>query len=187
MDFQNIDIVMIGITLFLAIRGLVNGFSKELFNFLGLIGAVFVASRFNDIVGKLIIEQNVLPPSMEQYQKVIGFIAVFVGIWIIFNIISSIFSSSSPSEEKGIISRILGYAIAIVRYIAIISIIIYGFNNSDFFKEKFSKYTEESKLFEPISNIGAIILNRENNRTSIDNNSKVDINSTKENNISKID
>ena len=179
MDFQIIDIVLIAITLFLAIKGLVNGFSKELFNFLGLIGGIAVAARINDIVGDLIVKQEILPESMVQYQTVIGFVAVFVIIWIIFNIISSIFTGFS-SDEIGIISRFFGYLIGVVRYASILALIIFGFNNSTFLKEKLANYIQNSKLFEPMFKVGKTILDSDNNLTIVleNNSSKIDTNST---------
>ena len=182
MDFQIIDMVIIGIILFLAIKGLVNGFSTELFNFLGLIGGIAVAARTNEMVGDLIVKQNILPDALLQYQKVIGFIVVFIVIWVLFNLISSLFSSFT-SNEIGIVSRILGYLVGIARYAFIFALIIFGFNNADFLKEKFSNYTENSQVFTPMSMIGEKLLNKissENNETvSAENNSTtIDTNST---------
>ena len=180
-----IDMIIIGVVLFLAIRGLVNGFSKELFNFLGLIGGIAVAARVNDVVGDLIIKQNVLPEMFTQYQKIIGFVTVFVAIWIIFNLISSLISSFN-SEDVSIVSRILGYIIGLARYALIFSLIIFGFNNSDFLKEKFAKYTQQSQLFVPMSKVGAKLLNRDANMTFMDSNgTQMDLNLTQENNISQ--
>jgi len=188
MDFQIIDMVIIGVVLFLAIKGLVNGFSKELFNFLGLIGGIAVAARTNEMVGDLIIKQNILPEMFTQYQKIIGFVAVFLAIWILFNLISSLFSTFT-SEEIGVISRIFGYIVGIVRYALIFALIIFGFNNADFLKEKFSKYTQKSQLFTPMSMVGEKLLNRETNQTIVtdSNNTKADVNLTKsiESNVSQ--
>jgi len=197
MDFQIVDMVIIGIILFLAIRGLINGFSKELFNFLGLIGGIAVAARTNDMVGNLIIQQKILPEVLVQYQTIIGFVAVFLAIWILFNLISSLFSGFT-SDEIGIVSRFIGYIIAITRYAFIFALIIFGFNNADFLKEKFSKYTEKSQIFTPMSIIGQKLLNKvssennetitsENNTTTIENNSTNTIRNIaiKKNNISQ--
>jgi len=197
MDFQIIDMVIIGVILFLAIKGLVNGFSKELFNFLGLIGGIATAARTNEMVGDLIVKQNILPEALLQYQKIIGFIAIFIVIWVLFNLVSSLFASFT-SDEIGIVSRIFGYVVGIARYAFIFALIIFGFNNADFLKEKFSKYTEKSQVFVPMSTIGEKLLNKvhsennetvttENNSTTIDTNSTTTIEdtATKENNVSQ--
>jgi len=197
MDFQIIDMVIVGVILFLAIKGLVNGFSKELFNFLGLIGGIAVAARTNEIVGNLIVKQNILPEALLQYQQIIGFITVFIIIWVLFNLASSLFSTFT-SDEIGIVSRFFGYLVGIARYAFIFALIIFGFNNADFLKEKFSKYTEKSQVFTPMSTIGEKLLNKirsennetitlENNTTTVDTNSTSTIKdtATKENNISQ--
>jgi len=197
MDFQIIDMVIVGVILFLAIKGLVNGFSKELFNFFGLIGGIAVAARTNEMVGDLIVKQNILPEALLQYQEIIGFIAVFIIIWVLFNLVSSLFSTFT-SDEIGILSRIFGYLVGIARYAFIFALIIFGFNNADFFKEKFSQYTEKSQVFAPMSIIGEKLLNKihgennetvtlENNTTTVDTNltSTIKDTATKENNISQ--
>jgi len=165
-QFQIVDIVVVGLILFLAIKGLVNGFSRELFNFLGLIGGIAVAARFNEQVGQLVVEQKILPEVLIAYQKVIGFIVIFVVIWILFSLISSLVSRFT-STETSIISRAFGYIIGLIRYGFIFALIIFGLNNADFLKEKFSTYYEKSQLFQPMVELGQILLNKESNATIV--------------------
>jgi membrane protein required for colicin V production len=164
MDFHTVDMVIVGLILFLAIKGLVNGFFQELFNFLGLIGGIAVAARTHEKVGELIAEQNVLPEILVNYQKVIGFVAVFLAIWILFNLVSSILDRFTSSETS-IISRLLGYIIGLARYGFIFALIIFGFNNANFLKEKFYPYYKGSKLFVPMVTVGEKLLCKENNQT----------------------
>ena len=177
MDFHIVDMVIVGLVLFLAIKGLVNGFSKELFNFLGLIGGITVAARTHEIVGDLITKQNILPEVAVNYQKIIGFIAVFLALWILFNLIASIVEKFS-SNEIGIFSRILGYIIGVVRYGFIFALIIFGLNNAEFLKEKLQKHYEGSKLFNPMVKIGQKLLNRDLNQTIVDTNTTLTLTDT---------
>jgi len=172
MSFHLIDMIIVGLILFLAVRGLVNGFSKELFNFLALIGGIAVAARTHTLVGKFISEQNILPELSPDFQQLVGFIAVLILILIIFNIISSL-SSRFGSENLGLISRLLGYIISVARYIFIFSLILFAINNADFLREKLSKHYEGSKLFHPMVQIGEKLLNVNNttdNNLSTENN-----------------
>ena len=172
MDFHIVDMVIVGLILFLAIKGLVNGFSKELFNFLGLIGGIAIAARTHETIGDLIAEQNLLPNVASDYQKIIGFIAVFVALWIIFNLISSIVEKFSSSETS-VVSRFLGYIIGIARYGFIFTLIIFGMNNASFLKEKFATYYEGSQLFKPMIMVGAKLLNRDANQSMLETNSTI--------------
>jgi len=168
MDFHIVDMVIVGLILFLAIKGLVNGFFQELFNFLGLIGGIAVAARTHEKVGDLIAQQNILPEVLLNYQKVIGFLAVFLAIWILFNLISSIIERLT-STDISIISRLLGYIVGLVRYGFIFALIIFGLNNADFLKEKFYSHYQGSKLFAPMVTVGEKLLCKENNQTVINN------------------
>lgn len=178
MGFHVVDMIIVGLVLFLAIRGLVNGFSKELFNFLALIGGIAIAARTNETVGKFIAEQNILPELSSDFQKLIGFATVLIFILIIFNIISSI-RTKFRTETPGVISRILGYLISVTRYIFIFSLIIFGISNADFLREKLSKHYEKSQLFQPMVELGGELLDAD--KTSEEN---VQENITKENNAS---
>ena len=54
---QNIaifDLVIITITLLLGLKGLFRGIIKEIFGIIGIIGAIFVASRISTQTGELI-------------------------------------------------------------------------------------------------------------------------------------
>jgi len=156
-SFQMVDMIIVGLILFLAIRGLVNGFSKELFNFLALVGGVAVAARAYTTVAKFIKQQNILPSMNLDFQNFIGFAVTLVVIWMVISLISSIITQLS-STEPGFISRFLGYIIGVTRYIFIFSLIIFGISNSDFLKKNLSKHYANSQLFAPMTTIGAQLL-----------------------------
>jgi membrane protein required for colicin V production len=171
MGFHIVDMIIVGLVLFLAVRGLVNGFSKELFNFLALIGGIAIAARTHSAVGKFIAEQNILPDLSSDFQKLVGFATVLILILIIFNIISSL-RTKFRTESPGFFSRFFGYLIGVARYIFIFSLIIFGINNADFLREKLAKHYEGSQLFAPMIQLGGELLNA--NKTS-------DVESTKNN------
>ena len=192
MGFHIVDIVLVSLVLFLAIKGLVNGFSKELFNFITIVGGVALAARFNTKVVDLINAQHIVPTISESYAKIIGFVIIIVTVWIVIGLISSIITRLG-SEETSIISRIFGYLLSAARYLFIFSLIVFGVNQSDFFKNEAAKLKTETKLFIPMTKIGATLLNmdtnttetQESNTTEIENKNtilSVETNSTTENN-----
>lgn len=168
MDFHVVDIIIVSLILFLAIKGLVNGFTKELFNFIALIGGIAVAARMHGVVGEF-INQNIFPIANTDAQKLAGFMAILLSIWIILNMISSIMSKFSI-EEPSVMSRLFGYLISLARYLFIIALIIFGVKNSQYFEDNLSQYYKDSQLFTPLSQIGSTLLNMESNSTHQDNN-----------------
>jgi uncharacterized membrane protein required for colicin V production len=173
MGFHIVDIIIVGLVAFLAIKGLVNGFSKELLNFITIVGGVILAARYNETVVQLINEQKLVPPIPDDFSKIIGFILIIISIWLIIGFISSIITKLT-SRPSGFLSRLLGYILSAVRYLFIFSLIIFGISQSDFFKESATKFKSETQLFEPMTKIGATILNIELNATAISENNSTD-------------
>ena len=176
MDFNMVDMIIIGLVLFLAIKGMVNGFTQELFNFIALIGGVAIAARVHTMAGEKIAEFNILPNITTEVQNFIGFLATFIIIWAAISFIASIITRIS-SETPGFVSRLVGYLIGTVRYVAIFSLIIFGISKADFLKENLSKYYAKSQLFVPMSQIGANLLNLDSNQT-VEQNTTTETNNT---------
>jgi len=174
MGFNIVDIVIGALILFLAIKGLVNGFSKELVNFLTIVGGIFLAARFNTTVVNFINEQQIVPTIPDGYAKLIGFLIIVIIVWLIMGVISAIIAKLN-SKETGILSRIVGYLLSTLKYIAIFSLIIFGINQADFFKNQTVKLKKETKLFMPMVNIGATLLNVEQNTTLVKENNNTDV------------
>jgi membrane protein required for colicin V production len=170
MEFETFDIVVVGLILFLSLKGMVNGFTKELFNFIGLVGGIALASRANIEMGKLISDNiyHLNEPSL----KLVGFVATLLAVWLIFNIVSSILDTIS-SDDIGFFSRILGYGLTVARYIAIFAIIVVGIKQSEFLSQKLSKYYQNSQLFPVLNDIGTQLLNK-----TLDSNSTTNITTT---------
>ena len=95
-DFSIFDLIIIAITLILGLKGLFRGLIKEVFGIIGIIGAIFVASRVSKEVGDAIAP--ILAIQSEATLKLIGFIIALIGFWLITYtlgmIISKIFSAS---------------------------------------------------------------------------------------------
>jgi membrane protein required for colicin V production len=156
-DFSMIDMIIVGLILFLSLKGIVNGFLKELFNFIGLIGGVYFASRMNDSVGEF-INVNIFPVENEPALKLVGFIAVFFAIWMVANLVSSIFEKTLPIEVD-FFSRILGYALTILRYVAIFALIIASLQNVEMIAEKLAKHSTDSQVIPTLHDVGVDLLN----------------------------
>ncbi len=175
-DFNTVDMIIAGLILFLSLKGLVNGFIKELFNFIGLIVGVAVAARMNITVGQFISE-NIFPIANEPALKMVGFMTVLVAIWILATLLSSIIEKLS-SEEIGFFSRILGYILSTLRYVAIFAIILVSVKNVDLISKKLETYSTDSKIITSLDEIGTKLLyigvSSENNETKRDTEEKVE-------------
>ena len=169
MGFHSVDITIIALILFLSIKGFISGFSKELLNFITIIGGITLAAHFNTTVVNLINEQHILPMITENYAKIVGFVVIILTIWIVISVISAIINRFS-SETISPLSRIFGYIISAARYFIIFALIVFGTNQFEPFKSKVQKLNTETKLFTPMTKIGATVLNMDLNNTVKENN-----------------
>jgi len=164
MGYHIVDVVIVGLVAFLAIKGLVNGFSKELLNFITIVAGVVLAARYNTKVVQYINDQNLIPQIPEEFAKIAGFILILLAVWLLIGVISSILTKVT-SGPTGFFSRLLGYILSAARYLFIFSLIIFGMSKSDFFEKSATKFKAETQLFQPMAEIGAKILNLDMNST----------------------
>ncbi len=52
MEFNYFDIIVSVVILLLGLKGIINGFFKEVFGLVGIIGGIFLASRIGNRVGE---------------------------------------------------------------------------------------------------------------------------------------
>jgi len=171
MELTTIDFIIIGLILFLSIKGIVTGFTRELLNFIGVVGGVALASRVGQKVGNFINEE-IYPIANEPTLKLTGFIITLIGVWILFSFISSIVNKVFLNNIS-LFNRLLGYAITVLRYVAIFSLICVGIEKSNFLSEKFSTHFNDSKIFPLFIEVGENLLNRDRTVRNSESNSTI--------------
>ncbi len=144
---QNIaifDLVIITITLLLGLKGLFRGIIKEIFGIIGIIGAIFVASRISTQTGELIAPVLVL--ENQATIKLIGFVIALVIVWLIAYsagvVVSKIFSASG----LGIIDRFFGFLFGMAKIFLIFSVIAYALYQVNSFKKVIDEQFKTSIL-----------------------------------------
>ncbi len=173
MELTAIDFIVIGLILFLGLKGFVTGFTHELFNFIGIIGGFALATRVDDKVGNF-INDNIYPLTSEPTIKLVGVAITLLGVWILFSIISSMFKNID--SDISLFSRILGYIVSVAKYSAILGLIFVAINRSDFLSEKLLKNSQNSKTLPILLDIGEKLLNSDINISKKTNSTIKDIN-----------
>ncbi len=156
LDLTTVDMIIVGLILFLGLKGLVNGFMKELFSFIGLIGGVIIAARVNTTVGEL-INNNIFPIENDPALKLAGFVTTLLAIWLVANMFSSLLAGND--DDVGFISRVLGYGISVARYTAIFGLIFASVQDVDLIHKKIEKHAENSHIIQSLEEIGERLLN----------------------------
>ena len=155
-DFAIFDLIILSITLILGLKGLFRGLIKEVFGIIGIIGAIFVASRISKEIGDLIAPILVL--ENEATIKLIGFITALVAVWLVVYsagvIVSKIFSASG----LGVVDRIFGFVFGAAKIFLIFSVIAYALYQVQSFKKVIDEKFANSIVMPHLISVGSYII-----------------------------
>ncbi len=146
-----IDIILAIPLLWFAYKGWTNGMIMEIVKIIALLGGLFVAMRFSEVV-----EQK-LPDS--QHGGLLAFLLTFIAIAIGIYFLGKALDGMANAMMLGFFNKIMGTLISMFKIALIISFLIYFFNYLDP-KEKIleKELRDESLLFRPIEKIAPSIM-----------------------------
>ena len=152
------DAVILGITLILGIKGFFDGFVKEIAGLIGIIGGLYLASKFYHEAG-VYINRYIFQIPNKSAIDLVGFIAVFVGFWIFAVFIGFLLGKILKISALGALDRILGFIFASLKFFILVSVIVTLLYQVAFIKENLDKYTKNSKIFPVMLKLGSKIVN----------------------------
>ncbi len=156
---QNIsifDLVVVTITLILGLKGLFRGLIKEVFGIIGIIGAIFVASRISGDVGNVIAP--ILAIQSAATIKLIGFIIALIGFWLIVYTIGAIISKIFAASGLGIVDRIFGFIFGMSKIFLIFSVIAYSLSQVQSFNKLMNEKFADSFIMPHLISVGSYII-----------------------------
>ena len=163
-EFSIFDMVILGITLVLGLKGLFRGLIKEVFGIVGIIGAIFVASRTSGDVG------NFIAPFLALENKttieLIGFIASLIGFWLVVYVLGVILSKIFSASGLGLFDRIFGFIFGAAKVFLIFSVIAYALYQVESFKKAIDNKTAGSVVMPHLLNVGSYIIKIDTSKLS---------------------
>lgn len=157
MDFNYFDVTISAIILILGIKGFMQGFIKEVFGLIGLIGGVYFASRFSDDAATF-IEANFFQLENPALLKLIGFLAILIIIWLSATILGSIFSKLTSESGLGFLNRLFGFIAGGGKYFLIFALIVTALSNVKLVKDNLEKYVSDSILYPFLMEAGSYLI-----------------------------
>lgn len=151
-----LDLVSISLILFLGIKGMLRGFVKEVFGLIGLIGGIFIASKYAQTAGNYI---DVTFLKLEKASlSLIGFIAILILFWGLATLIGSLLGKLVNSSGLGIVDKILGFIVGGAKIFLIFSVIIYVLSSIGIFKGSLNSIFEGSMMYPIFKDVGSKIV-----------------------------
>jgi len=173
-----LDLVSIALILFLGIKGIFRGFVKEVFGLIGIIGGIYVASRYAQTAGEF-LDTNFLNLQNKGSLYLIGFIAVLIFFWLFAVMIGFLLGKLVNSSGLGIVDKILGFFVGGAKVFLIFSVIIYVFSNIGIFKASINNMFAGSMMYPIFQKVGAKIVKIDPSQINMQD--SIDINSDTEN------
>jgi len=173
LGFNLFDAVVVGLIILLSLKGLLSGFTKELFNAIGLIGGLFVASYYKKDLANY-LHDNFLNTLSMPLLELLSLLAIFIAIFIVAKLLYKIIESVSSNDYLSGASRLGGMLIKMITLFFVFSLIVFGLSSKPQVVNKFKNTLENSKLYPLLKSSGALILNA--------NDEIVNSSATKENN-----
>lgn len=185
MDLNYFDVAVGSIVLLLGLKGLLNGFSKELFGLIGIVGGLFVASHVGGALGKFL---NDMIFSFESTSAInlVGFVFTVGIFWLLMVALGAGFKRLSTLSGLGSVDRVLGFIVGASKFFFIVSVIIYALFSVTAIRENFGEKMKESIFFEPMFATGNFILHIETDDvTGLLDSNESDENSTDSSSVKK--
>ena len=155
-DFSIFDLIIIAITLILGLKGLFRGLIKEVFGIIGIIGAIFVASRVSKDVGDAVAP--ILAIQSEATLKLIGFIIALIGFWLVVYTLGVIISKIFSASGLGAVDRIFGFVFGASKIFLIFSVIAYSLYQVQSFKKVMDEKFASSFVMPHLISVGSYII-----------------------------
>lgn len=157
MEFNYFDLVASIIILLLGLKGIINGFFKEFFGLVGIVGGIFVASRLGNEVGQYISD---LIFKFENTAAInfTGFLVTLAVFWLSMLLLGTIFKKLSSMSGLGPIDRFFGFVVGASKFFLIASVIAHAAYNFKSLKPTIDEKLKTSLLFPVLVETGSFIM-----------------------------
>lgn len=175
------DVAVGSIVLLLGLKGLMNGFSKELFGLIGIVGGLFVASHIGGPIGSF-LNESLLHFETATAVNLVGFVFTVGIFWLLMVALGSGFKRLSTLSGLGVLDQILGFFVGASKFFFIVSVIVYALFSVTAIKENFGEKMKDSIFFEPMLATGDFILHIETGKVTdhLSDANQTDTNATEE-------
>ena len=173
MEINYFDLVAAVIILLLGLKGIINGFFKEIFGLVGIIGGIFVASRIGESVGE---ELNSLIYNFSSPVAVsfLGFLTTLALFWLLMVLVGFIFKKLSSLSGLGPLDKILGFVLGASKFFLIAAVIAHAVYSIKAVKSTIDSNMSTSILFPIMVETGAFIMQKDPVGMSEDINESID-------------
>jgi len=173
MEINYFDLIVGSIILLLGLKGILNGFFKEVFGLIGIIGGIFVASRAGDSVGQY-LSDTIFNFSNQSAISFTGFLATLAAFWLLMIAIGYGFKKLSSLSGLGHLDKVLGFIFGSSKFFFIAAVIASSAYNIKALKPTIDSTLQNSILFPILVETGKFIMKIDPTEVTKDINTTID-------------
>ena len=156
------DIISLALVLILGIKGIINGFVKEVFGLLGIIGGIYFASRYAPVAGKM-ISDHIFAFGNQASLYLFGFIAVLIVVWVTCIFLGYLIAQALSLSGLSMIVKLAGFVIGSMKIFLVFSVFAVTLSNIEFIKSRMEPYVAKSMMFPLFVEMGKYIVKLDTN------------------------
>lgn len=147
--------IFIGIILIFAlVRGLMNGFIKELASTIGFLVGLFVAATCYETLGEYLTVDG---SEVNMFTSIVAFLLLWIIVPIIFGLLATLITKALDLTVLGIANRIGGGILSMAKYLVLLSCVLNVMVSLNILN---SERTEGSVMLEPVQYITKFAMER---------------------------
>ena len=137
--------IFIGIILIFAlVRGLMNGFVKELASTIGFLVGLFVAATCYETLGEYLTVDG---SEVNMFTSIVAFLLLWIIVPIIFGLLATLITKALDLTALGIANRIGGGILSMAKYLVLLSCVLNVMVSLNILN---NERTEGSVMLEPV-------------------------------------
>lgn len=157
MEINYFDLITASVILLLGLKGILNGFFKEVFGLVGIIGGIFIASRVGNSVGEY-LNNLIFHFSSPAAVSFLGFLTTLAVFWFLMVIVGHLFKKLSSLSGLGAVDKILGFVFGASKFFLIAAVIAHAAYNIKAVRSSIDSALQNSVLFPILVETGGIIM-----------------------------
>ncbi|MCD6258549.1 MAG: CvpA family protein [Helicobacteraceae bacterium] len=157
MEFNYFDLVVSIVILLLGLKGIINGFFKEIFGLIGIIGGIFIASRVGDSVGEY-LSNLIFKFDNTSAISFTGFLATLAIFWLLMIVAGMLFKKLSSLSGLGAVDKLLGFVFGASKFFLIAAVIAHAVYNIKAVRNTVDDMMSTSIVFPILVETGSVIM-----------------------------
>jgi len=151
------DIITLSLVILLGIKGVINGFIKETFGLVGIVGGVYIASRYAQDAG-VWIDNTLYAFENKASLFLVGFIGLLVCFWLASLLIGQIVAKLIDISGLSMMDKLAGFLIGSAKIFLVFSVFLVAISNIAFIQAKIETYLAKSFMYPIFMEVGEMIV-----------------------------